>query len=264
MFTKKPSKGPFTLSSLRGKPLALAVVCAAALSNAGATVTITNGSPASIEFAFDTVLDGKPEPGGVAPWVTVTFTDTAVPNRVTALFEVSEAGLATGEFLTKFFFNYDAALVGGTFALSPTVIKPDAYDAKVNNFDYTTPKGAGGGFSFDLLIAYATANNDGRLTKGESVEFDITYSNPANPGVTFDALDLFDLSSHKNGTLGPYAEAHVQGLAGGKSTWITPGVEVTENPNPVLNPIPEPGSTAALMGLLSCGLFLRSRRTRSA
>jgi hypothetical protein len=31
-----------------------------------------------------------------------------------------------------------------------------------------------------------------------------------------------------------------------------------------INPIPEPGSAAALMGLLSCGLFLRSRRTRTA
>jgi hypothetical protein len=34
--------------------------------------------------------------------------------------------------------------------------------------------------------------------------------------------------------------------------------------NPIFNPIPEPGSTAALMGLLSCGLLLRSRRTRTA
>lgn len=36
------------------------------------------------------------------------------------------------------------------------------------------------------------------------------------------------------------------------------------DPNNPINVIPEPGSTAALMGLLSCGLFLRSRRTRTA
>jgi hypothetical protein len=237
------------------------MTCAATLSNAGATVTINSGTPGSVIYAFDTVLEGKPSPGGIAPWVTVTFTDAGVPNTVTALFEVSESGLASGEFLTKFFFNYDAELAGGAFALSPAVIKPDAYEAELKNFDYTTPTGAGGGFSFDLLIAYAKANNDGRLTKGESVEFDIVYSNAAKPSVIFNALDLFE-KSDKNGQPGPYAEAHVQGLAGGLSTWITPGLTVVDDPNLVV--IPEPGSSVALIGLLSCGLLLRSRRSRTA
>lgn len=234
-----------------------------AAGQAHGAITVISGPPGSVTYSFDSVLTGG-TPGGTAPWVVVTFTDSA-PNTVTANFTVPASGLASGEFLTKFYFNYNSELSGGSFAMSPGSVTAPAYDATVDSFAYGGAAGsAGAGFVFDLLIDYASANSGGgagRLKAGESVAFDIVYTPAANSPVVFNALDLFEKAPDKNdGSPGPYAEAHMQGIDSPdpelRSSWVVPGG------SPSLSTVPEPGSSFALVCLISSGLALRGRRKR--
>ena len=233
-----------------------------AAGQAKAAISVISGPPGSVTYSFDTVLTGG-TPGGAAPWVVVTFTDSA-PNKVTANFTVPATGLTSGEFLTKFYFNYNSELNGGSFAMSPTAVTvANGYQATVDSFKFGSAAGsAGAGFVFDLLIDYATANSGGgaaRLKAGESVTFDIAYTPAANSAVVFNALDLFEKAPDKGGSPGPYAEAHLQGIAGSgeNSSWVIPGGTPS-----FLSTVPEPGSSFALICLLSSGVVLRGRRRR--
>ena len=245
--------------------VAAGIAAAMAAGQAHGAITVISGPPGSVTYEFDSVLTGG-TPGGTAPWVVVTFTDSA-PNTVTANFSVPASGLDSGEFLTKFFFNYNSELAGGTFAMSPTAVTVGGgYDATVDSFKFgaAAGSGAGAGFSFDLLIDYATAGSGGgagRLKAGESVSFDIVYTPSVSSPAVFNATDLFEKAPDKNdGSPGPYAEAHLQGIDSPnpdlQSSWIVPGG------TPSLSTVPEPGSSLALICLLSAGLALRGRRRR--
>lgn len=244
------------------------ITCAAIASQASAAISVQYGSPSSVKFSFDTKneLSNPTEPGGDAPWVVVTFTDSLVhDNRVTAAFEVPNGGLADTEFLTSFFFNYNPLLTtdGGSFALDPkrSAIRPGEYEAGVGNFSYGVDSTKGGGkFSFDLLIAFFKNQGEGRLTDGEKVEFDIIYTPLVGNAETFESTDFLYQSIGKNASLGPYAQAHMQGIANGQgSLWVNPGIATTS-----LISVPEPGSFVPVLALISCGLLLRSRRTPAA
>lgn len=177
----------------------------------------------------DGTIPDKPYPAGSPPWVTLVFDDHGGSGSVT-MTATANLQLST-EFVSDIFFNTkiaatDIAVSGGWTGMG--IVRGPSNDTK-----------ADGDGKYDFRFTLPTSGSVDRFDGTES--FSVTLTGAGINAMTFDELGL------KQGSIGPYlAAAHVQGLDGGASTWLYPGVNV-----------PDGGATAALLGLgmLGLGLF---------
>lgn len=213
-------------------------------------------------FQFDTPFPTDPDPAGPSPWIDAFFQDVS-PGTV--LLTITNVNLTAGEFVAGngnganggLFFNLNPALnpAGLTFGFVSssgnfTVPAQGSAVAPINT-GTDSFKADGDGY-YDIQIDFDTSSGD-RFAGGDSVTYQIT----GIPGLI--AADFGYMSQPSNGGSGPfYAAAHVQGLAGGASTWIEPSQMIT------ISPVPEPSSLVALfIGFCAWGV-VRNRKPTHA
>jgi hypothetical protein len=242
----------FTRACAPAKLAGLALIASAAL---------VSSSSAAVVLEFNTNV-GSNDPVGQNPWLTLTFEDLGVLDsnyaagyRVKATLATktgASSGLTADEFVSGVWFN--------TKSTNKSFV--DGLSTGTNYREETNPVNPVGSSTFSSLL-------DG-LGQGGQTGFDFHLDLPTSGDrlVTPESF-VFYLKGVVSGDFeattdsgGYYAFARVQGIGTNNAGSARLLASVGDDPNLVV--IPEPGSTAALMGLLSCGLFLRSRRCRKA
>jgi hypothetical protein len=202
-------------------------------------IAMAGPQASALTFELKTEFSGAQAPAGPPPWLTATFTDTALD---TVHLTLSASGLTGSENVSEWDFNLTDSFVGslsftnetkgGTFD-SPTILQGlDAFQAD-------------GDGKYDISFVFTTGGVASSVFgAGETLQYDITAT-----GLM--ASD-FNLLSAPAGGAGPFATAaHVQNTTGagsGGSGWIAA--------------IPEPSATllVPIGGIL--GFLLRFRLKR--
>ena len=205
---------------------------------AALAVLLLNGLAHATVLSFSTSIEfsGGNEPVGSGPWLSAVFDDGDTPGSVSLT--LTALDLAPTEFISKWYFNLDPALAPEDLDFSsPTKIglfSDPEVEAEADDFNV-----AGSG-RHDIVFEFSTSNKGGgvrRFGSGESATFLITGI-PTLMAWSFN----FDSTGGGNGAF-PTA-AHVQGIPGGGSGWVS---------------VPEP---ATLSVLALGGLAVVRRRKR--
>lgn len=187
-------------------------------------------------------------PSGSPPWLTVTLDDSADSVGANGVrLTLSAVGLATGEFVRNLYLNFDPAL--NAAALHATAVQTSAISNTWTLAAGNDAHKADGDGWYDLFFDLPTAGAK-RLTRGESVAWDLTYTAPI-------CVASFDFLSVKSAQGFP-TMAHVQGIVGGEypSGWITVGDPPVDAPEPATLSL-----LAGGLGMLAVGgVFHRRRR----
>lgn len=198
---------------------------------AAITFSSTQLNATGIIYQFDTPFPADPSPAAPAPWITSDFENVSGGVNLT----ISAVGLSGSEFASEMYFNLDPSLSldqsyltfnetasSGSFS-APTISQA----AGDNNYK------ADGDGKYDFRFNFGTVSGT-TFGSGDSISYFIT----GIPGLM---ANSFSFESEPAGGSGPfYAAAHIQGLAGGLSTWIEPGG------GPAITPVPEPEPIALL------------------
>jgi hypothetical protein len=214
----------------------------------------------TLTFDYGTEVTGGDDPSGTAPWLTATFDDGGAAGSVDLELEANLQ--AETEFFSKVLFNLDPALNNllGPPApeLSITPQNPQA-DVVTPNVGLDGNSG-GGGFLFDIELAFPTSNNSDRFENGDVAEF--LFEGPDLVAGSFDTP-----ASHNSPNQEGYLSmAHAQGIpingeGSGGSGWIVPG---NGNGNPGNGngdhevPVPAP------LALMAAGLLIPGLASRRA
>ena len=199
-------------------------------------------SGAIMTLGMEIVYSGDVSPGGSSPWLTATFDDHDSAGSVTLTLTASN--LVTGEFAHEWCFNLDPSM-----DLDSLVIEQISETGSFGDPGVTKGEDvykADGDGEFDILFDFA--NNDGvktRFTAGDSVQFTLC-------GIDTLTVDSFDFTSTPDNDTKPglYSAAHIQGIVGDNSDWIT-------CPEPVKAPEP---ATLSLLALGGLALLRRGQR----
>jgi len=156
--------------------------------------------------AYDLCIEfsGATPPAGPSPWLRATFDDGDITGNVTLTME--DLNLTDTEFVSEWYFNLDPVL-------NLTNLTIDFYDVQSGTVSTGTDsfKADGDGL-YDILFSFPTSGD--RFGDGESSTWTFTLD-----GLTANSFDFLSLP---DGGHGPYpTAAHVQGIAGGYSGWIT-------------------------------------------
>lgn len=194
----------------------------------------------TVTTQLDEVYSGA-TPLGPAPWLTLRFKDYA-PNLV--LLTVTTTDILAPEFVSEIEFNYNPLKNVKNLAFtSQSGVAFKSVALKANG------EHAGPIHTFDVDLAFATANNGKRLGPGATASILISST---KPGETLEALDFNFFTLYRGEHVA--AAAHIQGIplpSGSGSAWV--GSEV-------LVAMPEP-STMLLAGL-GLAVLARMRRGR--
>jgi hypothetical protein len=220
-----------------------------------AIAALASQANASVIFSFDERY-GSVQPDKPAPWLTLKFDDVA-PVAAGSRVKLSLAtnGLTSPETVDRLYFNISTGFTASAIsnflleAVTPLPVSSWSLTSDLNDED----AGGNPGKGFDFKLDLPNGAGSGSLQNPEVFELYISDLTGALSAQSFAAKTSDGL----------YAAAHIQSTGGnnGGSDWVAAD---SITPNPVINPVPEPGSMAALMGLLAGGAFLRSRRTPKA
>lgn len=193
------------------------------------------GPPAeatSITLDLDVEFSGGQDPAGTPPWLRAVIDDggSAGSVKITLI----ALNLVDEEFITGWYFNVEPSF------LSLTIANTGGVAGTASAYSQNAYKADGDG-KYDLLFSYPSGPPAARFVAGATSEWTITAA-----GLT---ASHFNLLSHPDGGHGPFrTAAHVQGIEGGGSGWITESGE-----------IPEP-TTLALVAAGVLGMTARRRR----
>lgn len=194
---------------------------------------VPNVSATVISYDLGYTWNGA-TPGGDGPWINITFDDEGTAGEVTM---TVTASVVMGEKIKELYLNLDPLLdareleftaAGGSGSFGDPKIS-----AGVNAYK------AGGGGKYDILIAFKTGGGNSKtFGAGDSVSY--TISNIAS--LTAESFGFISAAGGGEGQ--HYNAAHVLGIGGEESGWIT---------------VPEPLS-AMLIGMGGMVLYGRRRR----
>ena len=183
---------------------------------------------ADLVLNLNTEFSGAQDPTGAGPWIRATFSDDGgdVLLRLESLLQDS------GEFVSSWGFNFDPSV---SFTAADLTI--------------TQESGGPGAVFIEQCVDCWKADGDGKYdirfdwdnSGGASVfdqNADVTYRISGPSALTFSDFDYLSLPVGGNGPF--VTAAHVQGIPGGGSAWIT-GTTV----------VPAPG--AFLLGAMGLG-----------
>ncbi len=242
-------------SACRIGTLAAALTLAVGLATkAQATIVVGTNS---VVFGFDSEYSGASSPEGGTPWLVATVEDN-IPGSVRFTLEAPNAavspfnGLTDTEKVVQVLFNlksgFDLAKLSapGPFTKTGSFADPVVSFGSFNGADYSP---------FEMLVQFSDPAAQA-FTAGDKVQFLVSYT-----GGNLFASDFLATAPGPGNNPDPaaiFAAAHIQSID------IKPGDEQGSGWVHPVNVIPEPGSSFAVILLLSSGLVLRSRRTRSA
>lgn len=182
----------------------------------------------ALTFNFSLVVAGG-TPDGPAPWATLVITDSGVDTVDFSL--TNNAPGSSSQFITEVDLNIDP--YPSSFTSFAVISDPDSLVTGMSLGQDTINGLAGENFDFE--VDFKKAGSGPRFTSGKTVTWQL-----AGAGLTAAAFDTLSV----NGNDPKKALLHIQGLADGSSS--------------KLSPVPEP-TTLALLGL---GLFGIARRRR--
>jgi hypothetical protein len=206
-------------------------------------VALVSASAHALSYGLNIEYTGASEPEGQRPWLTATFEDAGT-NTVTLTMDATN--LVDNEFVGKWFFNMDDAVVTDPFLVFTHVSGPATPPSfGLNNKDAAGAQGAG----FDILFDFPQ-NNGNRFGTGETSVYRVELTNDSSSTLMAESFNF----TNEAGNF--YSAAHVQGIGptGDDSGWIA----ATSTSD-----IPEAKSILSLgLGILVLGLVAHKRRLR--
>jgi hypothetical protein len=169
---------------------------------------------AIVSFDLNFEFSGAQTPAGSPSWGTATFDDEGTPGTVELEMAANINQGTSGEFVRFWYFNFDPtlSLTAANFDSDPLATNAGGITVQEDSL-----KADGDGF-FDFRFDWPNPASDppGGFDSG-SVEWTITAA-----GLTADDFNYFSVDDTGSGDKGGLLHAaHVQGLSGGGSGWLT-------------------------------------------
>ncbi|HEX2839408.1 MAG TPA: hypothetical protein VHN77_14925 [Phycisphaerales bacterium] len=215
------------------------------LSAVAALALAAAANAATVSFTLTSEFSGSGfNPTGPSPWGTATFTDTGA--NTVQLTLARSTGMTSNEFIRYWLFNLNPAMNPGDLNIAQNTGPTSTNSVRTGSDTDSAFRGDGGSF-FDFKFEWPSGNDANRFD-GDWVSAVYTLSMSG-----LDANDFLDLGVGAGNSLnGLYTAAHIQGIPGGGSAWVTGGPGV-------LVPLP-PAAWAGMAGLGMVGLVGWKRR----
>ena len=200
---------------------------------------VTSGATAALSFNLDLcyAFNGAP-PEGTPPWLNATFLEGTAPGTVDLV--LNSLDLTSTEFVKGWYFNFDP-LLDPTELVFSAPLKTGVFDDPTVQTNADGYKADGDGWH-DILLSFSTEDSGmaHRFSAGDAVQYTISHNTASLTPQSFDYVSAPGGGEGVHPTV-----AHVLGIGGGDSGWVT---------------IPEPCSIA-LLAAGSIALLARRRRT---
>jgi hypothetical protein len=203
---------------------------------------------AAVVFSYTQVGTGS-TPSSTSPWLTATFEDGTGADAGSVFLTIQSSLEAAGEFISDVYFNFDP--LQSVSVLSAVVDSTAGTLGSDPTFDTVTPPPFQvAGNSFDFAVHFDTAPPGDRFDgTTDAVVFKISSTG------TLSEDDFAYAADVSGGQFAFFSLAHVQGIPGGLSGWVSP-----EDPfGPSEVPLPA-AAWLFMAGLVPLAGFLRKRR----